>query len=126
MGSAPETPEEDSATQMKSRLRAELGVAMKAGRRREAALIRELIAAIDNAEATPVRTEQTSVVRHDFLSGSAEVRRLVLSKHQVRDLLLGEIEQREQAAAEFDRLGDAGRAHALRVAISLAQRYVEE
>ena len=116
----------DGATQMKSRLRADLGVAMKVGNRREAALIRELIAAIENAEAIPDRVERASVVRHDFLSGSAEAERLVLSKDQVRDLLLREIERREQAAAEFDRVGAAARADALRAEISLAERYVGE
>jgi uncharacterized protein len=117
---------DDGGAQMKSRLRADLGAAMKAGRKHEVALIRELIAAIDNAEAAPGRTERVSLVRHDFHSGSAEVARLVLSKEQVRNLLLTEIEKREQAAAEFGRVGEAEGADALRTEALLAKRYVEE
>mgnify|MGYP001358301556 CR=1 FL=1 len=117
---------EDGGKQMKSRLRADLGAAMKLGRKREAALIRELIAAIDNAEAAPERAERASLVRHDFRSGSAEVERLFLSKEQVRDLLLTEIEKREQAAAEFGRLGQAEGADALRAEVLMAKRYLED
>jgi uncharacterized protein len=117
---------EDGGTHMKTRLRADLGAAMKLGRKREAALLRELIAAIDNAEAAPARTERASLVRHDFGSGSAEVERLFLSKEQVREVLLGEIEKREQAAAEFGRLGEAERADALGMEVLAARRYVEE
>ncbi len=117
---------EDGGTQMKSRLRGDLAAAMKVGRKRDAAVIRELIAAIDNAEAAPGRTEQTFLIRHDFRSGSAEVQRRVLSKDRVRSLLLEEIEEREQAAAQFGRLGERERAHELHTQASLAKRYVEE
>ena len=111
---------------MKSRLRADLGAAMKLGRKREASLIRELIAAIDNAEATPGRTERASLVRHNFRSGSAEVERLFLSNDQVHNLLLKEIEKREQAAAKYDRLGEAESADALRTDVMMTKRYVED
>ena len=111
---------------MKSRLRGDLAAAMKVGGKRDAALIRELIAAIDNAEAAPRRTDETSKVRHDFRSRSAEVERLVLSKDQVRTLLLQEIQEREQAALEFRRLGESGRADELHTQAGLAKRYVEE
>jgi uncharacterized protein YqeY len=117
---------EDGGQQMKSRLRADLRAAMKAGKKSEAGLIRELIAAIDNAEAAPGRMEPASLVRHDFRSGSAEVERLVLSKDQVRTLLLGEIEKREQAAAELGRLGETQGADGLHTESLLAKRYVEE
>jgi uncharacterized protein len=117
---------DDSGTQMKARLRADLAAAMKLGRKHEAALIRELIAAIDNAEAAPGRTERTSLVRHDFRSGSAEVERLLLSDDDVRDVLTREIERREHASAEFDRLGQAEAAAALRAEVVLAKRYAGE
>lgn len=44
----------DAAPAMKTRLRADLRAAMKAGRASEARLIRALVAAIDNAEAPPL------------------------------------------------------------------------
>jgi len=116
----------DGGTQMKSRLRVDLGVTMKLGRKHEAALIRELIAAIDNAEAAPGRMERMSLVRHDFRSGSAEVERLLLSKAEVRNLLLREIESRALAVAEFDRLGQTEGAKLLRTEVLLVKRYVDE
>lgn len=115
----------DDGTLMKSRLRADLMAAMKLGRKREATALRELIAAIDNAEATPLRPGETSTVRHDFHSGSAEVERLFLGKDQVRDILLREIEKRAEAAAEFERLGAAESAEALRLEMIVAKRYVD-
>jgi uncharacterized protein YqeY len=114
----------DARGEMKSRLRADLGAAMKAGRKGDAALLRELIAAIDNAEAVPSRSEQASLVRHDFFKGSAEAEKLFLSEDEVHSLLLKEIEKREQAAAEFGRLGETQRADALRAEIWLAKQYV--
>jgi uncharacterized protein YqeY len=116
---------EDGGSQMKSRLRTDLSAAMKRRRKREVALIRELIAAIDNAEAAPSRTERSSLVRHDFHTGSAEVERLLLSKDQVRGILLSEIEKREQAATDFHRLGKTDVADALRTDVLLAKRYIE-
>lgn len=117
---------DDGGTQMKARLRADLSAAMKLGSKCEVALIRELIGAIDNAEAVPGCTEQTSLVRHDFRSGSAEVERLVLSKDQVRDLLLREIEKRERAAAEYGRWGQSEVAATLRAEVLVAKRYAGE
>ncbi|UUP19232.1 hypothetical protein [Nitratireductor thuwali] len=111
---------------MRSRLRANLGLAMKLARKREAALIRELIAAIDNAEAAPGLSEPASVVRHDFRDRSAEAERRLLSREEVRALVSREIEKRAHAAAEFDRLGKAEEAAALRAEIQMARRYVEE
>jgi uncharacterized protein len=111
---------------MKSRLRADLSSMLKAGRKREDAVIRGLIAAIDNAEAVPGRAEQASLIRHDFGSGSAGVERLVLARDQVRDLLLRDIEKREQAAPEFGRLGEEAAADALRTEVLSAKCYVEE
>lgn len=115
----------DYGTRMKSRLRADLVPAMKAGRKGEAALIRELIAVLDNAEAAPAGVERASLVRHEFGSGSAEVERLTLSESDVHNLLLMEIRKREQAAAEFDRVGKAEGAEALRAEVLLARRYIE-
>ena len=117
---------EDAGARMKARLRADLIPAMKGGRMREVALLRDLMAAIDNAEAVPVREERTSVVRHAFASGSAEVERRALSADQVRDLLLREIEAREQAAAELARVGQVERADGLRADVLAAKRYIED
>ena len=117
----------DAATQMRTRLRSDLLVAMRERRTGEVALIRELIAAIDNAEAPTVQIDSDlpSYVRHEFSRGSAEVERLVLSSAQVHALFLREIERRERAATRFEGLGDLTRARALRSEALMARRYVE-
>lgn len=115
---------DDSGTEAKSRLRADLAAAMKLGDKREAGVIRSLIAAIDNAEAAPARAEPASQL-HDFRSGSAEVARLTLGRDQVRDIILREIDERERAAAEFAGLGDTQRAEALQAEALVAKRYFE-
>lgn len=114
----------NSGTEAKSRLRADLVAAMKLGQKREAGVIRGLIAAIDNAEAAPARAEPASQV-HDFRSGSAEVPRLGLGQDQVREVILREIDERERAAAEFAGLGDAQRAEALHAEAAVAKRYLD-
>lgn len=118
---------EDAATSMRSRLRSDLLVAMRERRTGEVALIRELIAMIDNAEAPTVQTcpDLSDHVRHEFSSGSAEVERLVLSSAQVHALFLQEIERRERAATQFEGLGDMTRANAFRSEALMARRYVE-
>jgi hypothetical protein len=116
---------EDAGTGMKARLRADLRNAMKERRAPEVQLIRALIAAIDNAEAPPAGTAQTPPLPHRFLSGSAEAERLLLSRSDLRDLLLAEIDEREHAAAAFERLEKTDRAEALRAEAHLARRYLE-
>ncbi|MCA9863859.1 MAG: hypothetical protein R2853_20250 [Thermomicrobiales bacterium] len=56
----------------------------------------------------------TAATPHQFASGSAEVERLRRTRDEVRDVLLGELQERERAAAEFERLGLPDRATALR------------
>ncbi len=105
-------------------MRADLRVAMKEGRSDEAKAIRTFIAAIDHAEAPPVGTGQGTTVEHDFKSGTAEVSRLDLGAGDVRAILGKEIEEREAAAADFERMGMAERAQALRAEAGLARRYL--
>lgn len=114
----------DAGMTMKARLRADLVVAMKQGARNEAALLRQLVAALDNAEAAPVRIESASLVRHEFGAGTAEMARLALDEARVQAILLAEVEARESAAAEYERLGEAVRATALRAEAELARRYL--
>jgi hypothetical protein len=112
----------DAATAMKDRLRRDLREAMRAGRPDEAAMVRALIAAIDNAEAVPLTG--APAVQHDFHDGSAEVERLTLGPDRVAALLRAEIEDRLRAAEVFDRIGRLDRAGPLRAEAALASRYL--
>lgn len=114
----------DAGTAMKERLRADLKRAMKSTARNEAAALRSLIAALDNAEAAPMRFESASLVRHEFGTGTAEVARLRLDEAGVQRVLASEIARSETAAAEYERLGESARAAALRAEAALARRYL--
>lgn len=114
----------DAAQAMKARLRADLLVAMKARRGLEAKILRALVAAIDNAQAPPARSLPPTLLHHDFHAGSAEVERLCLSRADLRQVLLAEIDERERAAAELESLKQRDRAEALRVEALVARRYL--
>lgn len=115
----------DAAHEMKTRMRADLRTAMKQGRTNEARLIRALVAAIDNAEAPPLQAGQGAADHHRFHDGSAEIERLSLGQAQVHALLMAEIQERERAATEMDRLERPDHAEALRTEALITRRYVE-
>ena len=115
----------DAAHAMKTRLRADLRAAMKEGRTSEAKLIRALVAAIDNAEAPPLRAGERATDQHRFHDGSAEVERLSLTPAQVRAVLVVEMQERERAAAEMSRVNRPDRADALHAETLLVKRYIE-
>ena len=106
-------------------MRADLRAALKARRTDEAKVVRALVAAIDNAEAPPLPAAETASLPHRFESGAAEVERLRLSRSRLRQLLLAEIQEREQAAAELERLNRTDRAKALRAEALIARRYLD-
>lgn len=112
-----------AASAMKARLSADLRHALKEKDGPRAALLRSLVAALDNAEAPHAAAGPT--LGQDFRSGAAEVERRVLNDRDVRRVLITEIEEREDAAAQFERLGLAERAATLRFEATLARQYLE-
>lgn len=115
----------DAGYDMKTRMRADLRAAMKEGRTSEAKLIRALVAAIDSAEAPLLQADQRATEQHRFQDGSAEIERLILSPTQVRAVLVAEMQEREHAAAEMNRLERPDRADVLRNEALLVRRYIE-
>lgn len=115
---------DDAGREIKVELRRDLITAMKRGDKSETALLRQLVAALDNAEAVPLREERVSVDRHAFGDGSAEADRRVLSPGDVQALILLEMKAREEAVAEFTRLGEEARAAVLAAEIGILRRYV--
>ena len=114
---------ESAAALLKSRLRADLTAALKAREKLQAALLRDLIAAIDNAEAVPIPAN-AAWQPQDFLTGAAEIARIDLGPEQVRDIMKREIIGREDAAAGYDRLGRPDMAAKLRAEAELARHYL--
>ncbi|MCM5554157.1 GatB/YqeY domain-containing protein [Pleomorphomonas sp. NRK KF1] len=109
---------------LKTHLRGDLAAAMKRRDKAETALLRQLVAALDNAEAVPAREESASLVRHVFGTGTSEAERRHLTEDDIRALLKWEMDDRTKAAAEFARLGVESRAAALTAEVELIRRYV--
>jgi uncharacterized protein YqeY len=91
-------------------LRAELRRALVARRVHEAAVLRETLAAIDNAEAPPVGAAPTREASAVFAGGvrglgAGEVARIQLGSAAVAAIIEREIEDRKRAAAEYSDLG---------------------
>lgn len=121
---------ESAATTLKTRLRGDLRAAMKARAMPEAAVIRTLIAAIDNAEAPVSAAEAPSpqgsmVAGHSFTSGTAEVARLDLSAAQLRAILMAEAVQRDSLAQQMTDLGQPDRAAASAAEARIVRRYID-
>jgi uncharacterized protein len=116
---------EDAGGAMKARLRADLSAAMKSKNSFEAKVIRALVAAIDNAEAPPISAERTAPTDPHVPGRSSEIERLLLSRSDVRDILLAELHESERAAAELERLKITDRAEALRAETLLVKRYLD-
>lgn len=120
----PGVPNSSAAESMKARLRADLTTAMRARNAAEVKLLRALVAAIDNAEAPPA-AGQPAESGFGFAAASSEVQRLILGAAEVQQVLRSEIEEREHAAAEFDRVGRPDQAADLRAQADLARRYLD-
>jgi uncharacterized protein YqeY len=116
---------DNPACQMRARLRGDLTAALKRGERREARVLRALIAAIDNAEAAPSREESVSLSRHDFGAGTAEAPRRHLSQADIDALLACEIGEREAASATYAASAHFERASGLNAEAELIARYRE-
>lgn len=112
------------AETLKGELRRDLRAAMKRSDKVETALLRQLIAALDNAEAVPVREECASLVRHVFGEGTAEVERRLISRDDAQAVMQAEMQARMEAAAEFARLGMAARAARLEAEVGIVRRYI--
>ena len=97
---------------------------MRARSSGEVALLRVLIAAIDNAQSVPMGEEHRRYVELKFGDGSAEVPRLELSETDLAELLQGEAEAREAHAVEFERLNQQERAKAMRDEAAWVRRYL--
>lgn len=104
---------------MKRRLRADLRIALREARIAEVKVLRALITAIDDAEAPPLKGSG------GLTDGAAERSFRPLGEGDVRRVLLSDIAERERAAVEFESVGRADLAEALRLDARLVRRYLE-
>jgi uncharacterized protein YqeY len=112
-----------SAAAFKDRLRADLKAAMQARDSGKAALLRTLIAALDNAEA--VEVEQKGYVSRPFGDPSGEVARRALDAEAISTVLAAEATGRLAAASDYERHGRADDAKRLRGEAALVESYAQ-
>ena len=113
----------------KTVLRAELKNAMRSRQLAHVSVLRETLAAIDNAEAADLST--APAVEHGVIAGgiagrgTGEVARKSLSPAEVRAILERELSERRQAEATYTKFGQHEQAEALRLQISLLTSFVD-
>jgi len=94
---------------------------MKRGDKDETAVLRELVAALDNAEAAPLREERPSVDRHSFSGGIEQFNAVTDAMRGAPDLVeLGRDGQGEDRFTTRDMIETEQRLH--RAAEMMAER----
>ncbi|MBB4662374.1 GatB/YqeY domain-containing protein [Conexibacter arvalis] len=107
-------------TEIRARLRAALSSAMKARDRATITAIRSALTAIDDAEAVDPASAGLRAVDNEHLAGTVgglgagEVARAALGEEAIRAVVVREIEERRDVAADYERLGRPDEAARLR------------
>lgn len=99
---------------LRGRLREALPVAMKARDRVAVGVLRAALAAIENAEAVAGAGAAKAIEESPAGAGATDVARRVAGEAEVALIVRAEIAEREAAAAEYERAGQAERAALLR------------
>lgn len=115
-----------SAAALKERLRADLKTAMRERKTGDVAVIRTLIAAVDNAEAVPTGTDGAATPRSGtraFGDSSGEVARRELDDAELDKVFAREIETRLAAAEDYAQHGRNDDAARLREEAKVIEGY---
>lgn len=105
-------------------LKADLRTAMRERNAAEVTTLRGLISAIDNAQAVPVGDKHDTYVFHAFGDSAVEVPRRGLSQDDIRQLVEAEIRARNDAEADYRRLGRDDKAQELTDEAQILSRYL--
>lgn len=109
-----------SASDLKERLRADLKAAMRERKADEVAVIRTLIAAVDNAEAPPVEGFAERLRQREAIG---EIGRRKLAASDLNRVLEAEARSRLAAAEDYERHGRDDEAARLCREVELIGRY---
>jgi uncharacterized protein len=109
---------------VKQTLRADLRAAMRAREALRVRVLRDLIAALDNAEAVPLGERHERYVELAFGDPAAQAQRLSLTEADVTRVLETEAESRRTTAADLETRGQTARAAELLTEAALVARYV--
>jgi hypothetical protein len=114
---------------LRARLRRALTDAMKQRDRTAATALRTALSAIDNSEAI-ARPEPPRHVGSGAIAaavhgvGRSEARRRDLTEAEILDVVVGQIEERDHAANEYERMGQLDRASLLRDEAAVLRSHV--
>ena len=114
---------DDAGAWAKARLRQDLAPAIRAHQKLRVRVIRDLIAALDNAEAVPIGDRHERYVVHAFGDRAVEVARLTLSSTDVAAIFANEIAARTEAAAEMASLNRSAEAEGLAAQAAIIKDY---
>ncbi|MBM7786113.1 GatB/YqeY domain-containing protein [Tenggerimyces flavus] len=114
---------------MRTTMRADLTVAVKARDKPAIAALRSALAAIENAEAVPVDESSTNLtgtaqVVGATAFGAAEAERRELTEDEVAAIVANEVSERTNAADEYVRLGRDDQAERLRAEAEVLNHYL--
>jgi hypothetical protein len=118
----------DDAT-LRARLRRALTDAMQQRDRTAVTALRTVLSAIDNSEAV-ARPEPPSDVASGAIAGAvhgvgrSEVRRRTLTEEEILDVVVDQIDERDHAANEYERMGQLDRANLLRDEAAVLRSHV--
>lgn len=115
----------DESQSFLAMLKADLRTAMRERKATEVTTLRGLISAIDNAQAVPVGNRHDKYVFHAFGDSAVEVPRRALSQDDIRQLVEAEIRARNDAAADYQRLGRDDKAQELTNEVEILSRYLD-
>ena len=114
---------------LRARLRRGLTDAMKQRDRTAVTALRTALSAIDNSEAV-ARPEPPSDVGSGAIAGAAhgvgrtEALRRNLTEREILDVVVDQIDERDHAANEYERMGQLDRAKLLRDEAAVLRSYV--
>jgi hypothetical protein len=114
---------------LRARLRRALTDAMKQRDRTAVTALRTALSAIDNSEAV-ARPEPPSDVGSGAIAGAvhgvgrSEARRRNLTEREVLDVVVDQIDERDHAANEYERMGQLDRANLLRDEAAVLRSHV--
>lgn len=116
---------QDLSQDFTDRLRADLKTAMQARAREEAAVLRTLIGAVDNAQSVALDPAFKPAHVGTFGAAANEVPRRPLTGADIQALLRREISERLSAAEQIERAGRPDRSEILRLEAAIIGRYCD-
>lgn len=112
----------------KALLRARLKTALSAREKHVVSVLRDVLAAIDNAEAPPVVTAaatEAPIAGGVSGLGAGEVQRLSLTPEAVLEIVEADLTERREAKAQYERLGRHEEAAVLATQVEVLAALVE-